>query len=114
MHVRRSTGPMPTGRFRLTRRRVPHATWPLARGRPLDDVECCALQRRGRRCPRGGRDGHPAADLDTVARQRQVQRGIERMQTVVTARRRRHRNSVGLAAQKAPGGGGALYPLNAH
>ena len=53
----------------------------------MDDVECCELQRRARRCPRGGRDGHPATHLDTVAGQRQVQRGIERMQTVVTARR---------------------------
>ena len=44
-------------------------------------------KRRARRCPRGGRDGHPATHLDTVAGQRQVQRGIERMQTVVTARR---------------------------
>ena len=45
------------------------------------------LQRRARRCPRGGRDGHPATHLDTVAGQRQVQRSIERMQIVLTARR---------------------------
>ena len=36
---------------------------------------------------RGGRDGHPAAHLERVTLRRQVQRRVERMQTVVTRAR---------------------------
>ena len=42
--------------------------------------------RRTRWCPRSGRDGHVAAHIDQGALRQQVQRGIERMQAVVTRR----------------------------
>ena len=40
--------------------------------------------------PRGGRLGHPPAHLQRVTLRRQVQRGIERMQTVMTGTRVSH------------------------
>ena len=45
------------------------------------------LPGRTRWCPRSGRDGHAAAHIDQGALRQQVQRGIERMQAVVTAPR---------------------------
>ena len=64
-----------------TARRIVAATWMMA--------STTVLPGRTRRCPRGGRDG-PAAPLDQVALQQQVQRGIERMQAVAPRAARTH------------------------
>ena len=68
---------MPTGLQSGDEHRTPHR----------HNVEYhCGFQRT-RWCPRSGRDGHAAAHIDQGALRQQVQRGIERMQAVVTAPR---------------------------
>ena len=62
-------------------------SWATSTARRATIMSRLWLPGRTRWCPRSGRDGHAAAHIDQGALRQQVQRGIERMQAVVTAPR---------------------------